>query len=141
MNLQVCRAALKTLRAIRSGETSPNSLSPSSAYLSTLFNPPTLPALTSPDVFLDPQVQADLLNLRAAFRVQRLENLVKGGKKWGDLSWECQGAAKAVVESFLARRMLAAVDGGLLDREIGDKERKVVRELIAFVSPARLFST
>lgn len=131
--LQVCRAALKTLRLIRTKKQDPTQLSDSSAYLSVLFSPPNLPPLTSSSAFSDPKVQAALLDLRAAFHVQRLENLVGSGKKWGDLSWECQGASKAIVESFLVRRMNVALDGGLLDTDIGEKERQAVRDLIFFV--------
>lgn len=80
----------------------------------------------------------NLISLRATHQVLRLERMLKSGKKFGDLSWECVGVSKAIVEAFLVRRILEAIDSndGLLNRgkDMGNAERAVVKDLIDFVS-------
>lgn len=136
LNLQVARAALKTLGTLRSNPTVP--LSASSSYLSSLFPAPSLPiAINSSTEWLNHSVQLQILSLRACYQVSRLERLLASGKSFGDLSWECVNVSRAIVEAFIVRRMLEAVGNekeGLLCVGIGEGEKKVIRDVINFVS-------
>lgn len=136
LHLQVARSALKSLSSFLASPTTAN-LSPSSAYLTSLHPSPALPlSPTTPAAFLDPILQLQLISLRAALSVSRLARLVKSGKKWSELSHECVEVSRGVTESFLVRRMLEAVEGseGLLSRGAGEREKEVLRKLVAFVS-------
>ncbi|GAA5920067.1 hypothetical protein JCM1841_004075 [Sporobolomyces salmonicolor] len=128
LHLQVARAALKSFHSFVTSP-STNSLSPFSAYLSTLRPPPSLP-LAPPTSFLSPSFLIHLLSLRAALSISRLAGL---GKKPSELSWESVETSKAVVEAFLARRMGEAMeDGGLLVDGAGEREREVMRKVVLF---------
>ncbi|CEQ41721.1 SPOSA6832_03472, partial [Sporobolomyces salmonicolor] len=128
LHLQVARAALKSFHSFVTSP-STNSLSPFSAYLSTLRPPPCLP-LAPPTSFLSPSFLIHLLSLRAALSISRLAGL---GKKPSELSWESVETSKAVVEAFLARRMGEAMeDGGLLVDGAGEREREVMRKVVLF---------
>ena len=135
LNLQVARAALKTLKAIRSDPSTP--LAPSSAYLASLSAPFT-PLVSAPQSWLSHQFLLHIISLRAALQVQRLERLVGAGKQFSELSWECVAVSKSIVEAFLVGRMLGAIDEpeGLLRAGIEGAERKTIVDLIHFV---RLF--
>lgn len=114
-------------------------LSPSSAYFQSYFAPTiTLTIPTSSSGWLAHPILLHLISLRATHQVLRLERMLKSGKQFGDLSWECVGVSKAIVEAFLVRRMLEAIDlqDGLLNRgkEMGNAERAVIKDLIDFVS-------
>lgn len=131
LNLQVCRGALKTYSTLSAATT----LSPSSAYFSALSTPFS-PLSTSPASWFDHDLLLQLVSLRAALHVKRLERLLKSGKAFGDLSWEAVGASRAIVEAFLVRRMLVAIDDeaeGLLRKGAREEERKVMVDLIHFV--------
>lgn len=136
LNLQVARAALKTLGTLRSNPTA--SLSASSSYFSSLFSAPSLPiTIASSSVWLSHSVQLQILSLRACYQVSRLERLLASGKSFGDLSWECVSVSRAIVEAFIVRRILEAIDNeteGLLSVGIGEGERSVVRDVMNFVS-------
>lgn len=136
--LQVARAALKSLNALRADPL--YELSPSSAYLGTLKTASSsvpFKSLSGAD-WLTPAVQLQVISLRAALAVDRLDRLVRSGRAWSDLSHECIAVSNAVVEAFLVRRMQEALgaDNGLLRQGAGDAERKVLSKLINFVSPA-----
>ena len=115
-------------------------LSPSSAYFSSLHPLPKLPlAASKPSDFLDPSFQLQLISLRAALSVSRLARLVKSGKKWSELSHECVEVSRSVTEAFLVRRMLEAINSGegLLSKGVDGKEKEVLRKLVGFVSFCR----
>lgn len=126
---------MKSLGAVRAD--SKYELSPSSAYLGALTAKPSLPFknLSGAD-WLTPAIQLQLISLRAALAVDRLDRLVKSGKAWSELSHECIAVSSAVVEAFLVRRMQEALgsDDGLLRQGAGEAERKVLSKLINFVS-------
>lgn len=131
LNLQVSRAAVKTLWALR--KTPSLRLSPSTVYLASLSA--TSPYGSSFD-WLSRPLQLHLISLRAALKVERLERLVASGKPFAQLSWECVGITNAIVEAFLVRRILEALeDGGLLSVGAGPAEKKVLATLINFVRP------
>lgn len=133
LNLQVARAALKTLASLRQNPSTP--LSPSSAYFTSLTTS-SLPL--SPSSWFSHPVLLQVISLRAALQVQRLERLLGAGKKFGDLSHECTAVSRGIVEAFLVRRMLEAIDNeeeGLLCRGVAPAEKAVVQNLIHFVRP------
>lgn len=140
LNLQVARAALKTLSQLRANPAT--LLSPSSSYLEYLSPAqqssflPVLSSNSSPIDWYSHSLLRQLICLRAALQVQRLERLIQGGKSFGELSWECVGVSRSVVEAFLVSRMLFALDdaAGLLNKGVGGEERKVVRDIIHFYS-------
>ncbi|GAA6008466.1 hypothetical protein JCM11491_004489 [Sporobolomyces phaffii] len=133
LHLQVARAALKSLRGY-SAAPKETQLSPSSAYLATLDPAPRLP-VAGPESWTDLAFLAHVLDLRAALAVAHLARMMdRDGKRFGELSWECVPVSQAVVEAFLARRMLAAVDDrdGLLVAGAGPAEQQVFRKVIVF---------
>ncbi|KAK4053613.1 hypothetical protein OIO90_003852 [Microbotryomycetes sp. JL221] len=134
LHLQVVRAALKTLAAVQND---PNyKLSPSSAYFESVS--PTVPTLPikqlSVQDWLNPSIQLQLISLRAALSVDRIDKLVKNGKQWSELSHECIEVSKSIVEAFLIRRMQQAIDhsDGLLAKDVGQAERKILAQLVHF---------
>lgn len=135
LNLQVARAALKTLKSVRASPQTP--LSPSSAYLASLSAPFT-PLVSAPQNWLSHQFLLHIISLRAALQVQRLERLVGAGKQFSELSWECVAVSKSIVEAFLVGRMLVAIDEpeGLLSGGIDGAERQVIVDLVHFVRPS-----
>lgn len=134
LNLQVARAALKTLGSVRANPST--KLSPSSAYLASLgVSTSRTVSITDASSWLSRPLQLQVISLRAALQVERLERLLASGKPFSKLSWECVAVSKAIVEAFLVSRMIAALDdGGLLVQGAGPAERKVMETLIHFVS-------
>jgi acyl-CoA oxidase len=132
--IQVARAALKTLAALRTNPST--ALTPSTAYLSTLTTPP--PSSVS---WNNLPTLLHLVNLRAALSVQRLERLVQAGKQFGNLSHECVAVSKAVVEAFLCSRMVAALEeGGLLNAGASKEVKAVSMLVIHFVCTSSTIS-
>ncbi|BGP34663.1 hypothetical protein JCM10296v2_006485 [Rhodotorula toruloides] len=140
LNLQVARAALKSFKAfVGSASSNPQdavkNLTASSAYLASLAPPPKLP-LSAPTSFKDWQDLAllqRLLDLRAALTVGRLASLLASGRKFGEMSWECVQVSEAVVEAFLAGRMVEAIGkGGLLTDGAGEREKAVLEKVVTF---------
>ena len=85
-------------------------------------------------MWLSRPVQLQVISLRAALQVERLERLLKSGKLFAKLSWECVAVSRAIVEAFLVSRAITALDdGGLLVKGAGPAERKVMETLIHFV--------
>ncbi|KIM41888.1 hypothetical protein M413DRAFT_445097 [Hebeloma cylindrosporum] len=137
LDQQVVRAALKSYRSLfASKPPAVASLTPSSAYLRHLVNPPTIPASFSDKDWRDPATSILLLELRAAFLVhEHAQNALET-----DASAN-QRVSKAVTESFVAAQvggminslssmpakdrvtvskvfllyLLTAVEGGLID--------------------------
>ncbi|KAM0786049.1 hypothetical protein ACM66B_006860 [Microbotryomycetes sp. NB124-2] len=133
LHLQVVRAALKTLAGIRADSKYP--LSPSSAYFGSVSPLPKLPYQSlSVDDWRTPSIQLQLISLRAALAVDRVDRLVKSGKAWSELSHECIEVSKSIVEAFLVRRMQEAIGkaDGLLAKDVTDQERKVLSKLVNF---------
>lgn len=132
--MQPARAALKALRALEKNPALAKSLTPSNAYLAFLFDdssrqplPQTWGAESLPDVLR-------LLALRAGKLVQRLDALGASKRPWSSLSWECQRVTKAIVESFIAARIVDSLkDGGNLTDGLGKPEREAVTKLMHFV--------
>ncbi|GAA5931019.1 uncharacterized protein JCM15063_002522 [Sporobolomyces koalae] len=133
LHLQVARAALKSLRGfVASPKTA--QLSPSSAYLAHLSPAPKLP-VSPPRSWLDLSFLSHLLELRAALSVAHLAKMMDhNGKKFSELSWESVPVSQAVVEAFLARRMVEAIETpqGLLSEGAGSAEKEVFRKIILF---------
>ena len=142
LNLQVARSALKAFTNLVTAKAPREALSrltPSSAYLATLVPPPTLPLQlpSSLDGWQDHFLLQRLLSLRAALTVARVAKMMEpqGGKKFGDLSWECVALSEAVVEAFLAKVMVDALaEGGSLARGAGSNEQQVLKQVVTFVS-------
>ncbi|KAK4702625.1 acyl-CoA oxidase, partial [Phenoliferia sp. Uapishka_3] len=132
LNLQVARAALKTLASLRSNPST--QLSPSTAYLSSLRSRASRTALIlDSSTWLSRPLQLHVISLRAALQVERLERLLASGKPFSQLSHECVSVSTAIVEAFLMSRTMAAVeDAGLLMRGVGPAERKVMDLLVDF---------
>ncbi|KAM0754099.1 acyl-CoA oxidase [Meredithblackwellia eburnea MCA 4105] len=131
LNLQVARAALKTLGAYR--QDSSIKLSPSTAYLSALGSSTDREiTISGADAWLSRPLQIQIVSLRAALQVERLDRLIQSGKAFSQLSWECVNVCKAVVEAFLVRRMIEAVAGGVLVKGVGEPEKKVMDTVIHF---------
>ncbi|KAI5474826.1 acyl-CoA oxidase [Pseudohyphozyma bogoriensis] len=129
LNLQVARAALKSLKAYRSSPTT-FTPSPSSAYLTALST--SLP-ITTYLSFHSSSTQLLLIQTRAALHVDRLQRLLDSGRAWSDVSWECVKVARAVVEAYLVGRMLEAIDdGGVLSEGVEEKEKAVLRKVVQF---------
>jgi acyl-CoA oxidase len=149
LSLQVARAALKAFEATAATTTttttSRRQLSPSSAYLATLTDDLGPPKLTSVQDWKNLETQNRLLALRAAHCVKRLSERrqrrrrQQGGIKEEDesayWSWESQKVAKAVVESYVASRLVHATTSseGLLRRGLDARDRQVVNELVQLV--------
>ncbi|SCV72991.1 BQ2448_6916 [Microbotryum intermedium] len=136
LHLQVARAALKTYAAYQKNPSGTN-LSPSSAYFSALGGnrQPSLPIQATSATWQSFETQLQVISLRAALQVDRLERLLRTGKKFGDLSHECIEVSKAVVEAFLVRRMIEAVtntEEGLLNTGAGPNEKKVIAKVVHF---------
>ncbi|KAL8277204.1 hypothetical protein RQP46_010377 [Phenoliferia psychrophenolica] len=132
LNFQVARAGVKTLGALRANPSM--QLSPSSAYLSSLTASTTRAiTITSASSWLSRPIQLQVISLRAALQVERLERLLASGKPFAKLSWECVAVSKAIVEAFLVSRAITALEyGGLLVKGAGPAERKVMETLIHF---------
>ncbi|GAA5838965.1 hypothetical protein JCM11251_007841 [Rhodosporidiobolus azoricus] len=148
LNLQVARAALKTLSSViatRHSSSSPaHSQDPFSPALSLLSSLPTLPLPTptaaSPS---DHSYILHLLQLRAALLTARLAALLRGGKQFEELSWECKEVSEAVTEAWMAGEVTGAMEelegkggyeeGGAIWQGLkGEEERRVVRKLFRF---------
>lgn len=144
LNLQVARSALKAFTNLVTAKKAPREalsrLTPSSAYLATLVPPPTLPLQlpSSLQGWQDHSLLQRLLSLRAALTVARVAKMMEpgqGGKKLGDLSWECVALSEAVVEAFLANVMVDALaEGGSLTQGAGSNEQQVLKQVVTFVS-------
>jgi hypothetical protein len=142
LNLQVARSALKAFTNLVTAKAPREALSrltPSSAYLATLAPPPTLPLQlpSTLESWKDHSLLQRLLSLRAALTVARVARMMEpqGGKKFGDLSWECVALSEAVVEAFLAKVMVDALaEGGSLAQAAGSNEHQVLKQVVTFVS-------
>lgn len=133
LNLQVARAALKTLKSLRSSPAK-TTLSPSSAYLASI-TVPFEPLASTPQSWLSHPLLIQIISLRAALQVQRLERLLAAGKQFSELSHECVAVSKGIVEAFLVSRMLVALDevDGLLSKGVSPAEKGVIENVIHFV--------
>ncbi|TKA50277.1 hypothetical protein B0A53_06349 [Rhodotorula sp. CCFEE 5036] len=140
LNLQVARSALKAFTNLVTAKAPREALSrltPSSAYLATLAPPPTLPLQlpSTLESWKDHSLLQRLLSLRAALTVARVARMMEpqGGKKFGDLSWECVALSEAVVEAFLAKVMVDALaEGGSLAQAAGSNEHQVLKQVVTF---------
>ncbi|GAA6043197.1 hypothetical protein JCM8097_000317 [Rhodosporidiobolus ruineniae] len=147
LNLQVARAALKSLRTFLSAPSPSAALSaltPSSSYLSALPSLSSLPLPlsdlpTTEEGWRSLPLLRRLFALRAAASVANLgARLEKDGKKFSELSWECVGVSEAVVEAFLAERLGEKVGRGRLGEGGGEKEKKVLEKVVVFFLLHRL---
>lgn len=143
LNLQVARSALKAFTGLVTAKAPAEALSrltPSSAYLASLAPPPKLPLAVPSTLegWQDLATLQRLLSLRAALTVARVARQLeprRGGKKFGDLSWECVALSEAVVEAFLAKVMVEAVAGrGSLVQAAGPRETRALQQVVTFVS-------
>ena len=107
LDQQVVRAALKSYRSLSSSNPpAVASLTPSSAYLRHLLNPPTIPPSFSDNDWSDPSTSILLLELRAALLVrEHAQNALDT-----DASAN-QRISKAVTESFVAAQVGGMIDG------------------------------
>ena len=127
LDQQVVRAALKSYRNLFSSKPpAVASLTPSSAYLRYLVNPPTIPASFSEKDLRDPATSILLLELRAALLVhEHAQNALET-----DASAN-QRVSKAVTESFVAAQV-----GGMINSlsSMSVKDRIVVSKVFLLVS-------
>ena len=134
LDQQVVRAALKSYRSLFSSKPpAVASLTPSSAYLRHLVNPPTIPTSFLDKDLRDPATSILLLELRAALIVhEHAQNALET-----DASTN-QRVSKAVTESFVAAQV-----GGMINSlsSLSAKDRVVVSKVFLLVSsPTSLFS-
>ena len=128
LDQQVVRAALKSYRSLFSSKPpAVASLTPSSAYLRHLVNPPTIPTSFSDKDLRDPATSILLLELRAALIMHEYaQNALET-----DASAN-QRVSKAVTESFVAAQV-----GGMINSlsSLSAKDRVVVSKVFLLVSP------
>ncbi|GAA97160.1 uncharacterized protein L969DRAFT_84418 [Mixia osmundae IAM 14324] len=136
---QTCRGGLKTYRGLLKDASKRKLLTASTDYLAHLADKKQIKLPHSIEEWRNLQVQTDLLDARAAFHVKRLEILMRSkaeggqGKTMGQLSWQCQMISKAIVESFIGRRVAAALaPEGLLVNGLDDAGVKVIKNLMNF---------
>lgn len=126
LDQQVVRAALKSYHSLFSSKPpAVASLTPSSAYLRHLVNPPTIPASFSDKDLRDPATSILLLELRAARLVhEHAQNALET-----DASAN-QRVSRAVTESFVAPQV-----GGIIDSlsSMPVKDRVVVSKVFLLV--------
>jgi acyl-CoA oxidase len=126
LDQQVVRAALKSYRSLFSSKPpAVASLTPSSAYLRHLLNPPTIPASFSDKDLRDPATSILLLELRTALIVhEHAQNALET-----DASAN-QRVSKAVTESFVAVQV-----GGMINSlsTMPAKDRVVVSKVFLLV--------
>lgn len=127
LDQQVVRAALKSYRSLFSSKPpAVASLTPSSAYLRHLVNPPSIPASLSDKDLRDPAISILLLELRAALVVhEHAQNALETDANAN------QRVSKAVTESFVAVQV-----GGMIDSlsSVPAKDRVVVSKVFLLVS-------
>ena len=126
LDQQVVRAALKSYRSLfSSNPPAVASLTPSSAYLRHLLDPPTIPSSFSNNDWSDPSTSILLLELRAALLLQEhAQNALET-----DASAN-QRISKAVSESFVAAQV-----GGMIYSlsSMPAKDRVVVSKVFLLV--------
>ncbi|KAJ3503355.1 hypothetical protein NLJ89_g8475 [Agrocybe chaxingu] len=122
LDQQVVRAALKSYRAVfAAGPPKVDSLSPSSAYLRYLVNPPAVPSAFAEKEWRDPVTSILVLELRAALVVRELAQNVD----IQDASVN-QRVSKAVTEAFVATQVGDMIKNGL---KLPENDGKVVSKV------------